>query len=77
MRGVALTLVLSLLATVPVAHAGCIGCAGRSVPFSDHLGKTIVGQLASDDLDQGDVALLLQTALDGIAAIRRLGCRPL
>jgi hypothetical protein len=37
----------------------------------------VQGKLASDDLDQGDVALLLQTALDGIAAIRRLGCRSL
>jgi hypothetical protein len=27
--------------------------------------------------DQGDVAILLQTALDGIAAIQHLGCRPL
>jgi hypothetical protein len=27
--------------------------------------------------DQGDVAILLQTALDGIAAIQRPGCRPL
>jgi hypothetical protein len=27
--------------------------------------------------DQGDVAILLQNALDGIAAIQRLGCRPL
>jgi hypothetical protein len=27
--------------------------------------------------DRGDVATLLQTALDGIAAIQHLGCRPI
>jgi hypothetical protein len=54
-RRVALALLLPLLAAVPVAHAGgCIGCNGRPVPFPDHLVKTIVGQLASDDLEGRD-----------------------
>jgi hypothetical protein len=49
-----LALACGLLAAVPAVHAGCIGCDGRPVPFPDHLVRTIVAQLASDDLEGRD-----------------------
>jgi hypothetical protein len=75
---------LVVLLWVGAPRAACIGCNGKPVPFPDHLVRSIVTRLASDEqvvaggpeqFDQGEVALVLQTALDGIAAIQRLGCR--
>ena len=53
----------------------CVGpAAGASAP-SASLDHIVAAGPAM--FDQGDVAILLQTALDGIAAIQHLGCHPI